>query len=106
MTIMIDTKTKPDLTFFPETTLDEITQNLYCIIQSFKEQIPCYRQFGIDSEWLHRPMNAAKQIWAVSLADAIRTFEPRVNIESFNFEIDKATPTEAYVEIEVSFNEE
>ena len=106
MTVLIDTRNPPELTFFPETTIDEIVQNVYCILQTYKNQVPCYRQFGVDSEWLHRPMNVAKQLWAVGIADALRNFEPRVNVESFNFGMDETDPTGAYVEMEVSFDEE
>ncbi len=106
MTKIIDTRLQPELTFFPETEEDEIVQHIYVILQSVKNSIPCYRDFGLDNEFLHRPLLVARQFYAVTVADALRKYEPRVEIISFDFGVDESDPSSVYARLEVVFNGE
>ena len=74
MTRKIDTRYPIELTLLPETTEAEILQNIYCILTTVKGSVPHLRDYGIDSDFMHQPVPAAKAAYAAAVSDAISLF--------------------------------
>lgn len=101
----IDTSQGIDLTLIPDGVEKEILQNIYCILNTPKGSVPCYRDFGVDNSYLHRPMNAAQAAYMVAISEAITRFEPRVTINRITFRNDPVKPDTLYPVLEVTFLE-
>lgn len=102
---IVDMRDPPALTFFPANRVEEIVQNIYCVLGTQRGSVPCYREFGVSSDWLHRPINVAQSAYAVALTQAIRTYEPRAKVERVRFEADGQHPDHLYPVLEVTINE-
>lgn len=101
----IDTRTGMTLTLFPETTEQEITQNIYCILNTVIGSVPHLRDYGLDNSYLHQPMPAARSAFAAAIADAISLYEPRAQVQSVNFTLDPDQPGHLFPIVEVTFLE-
>lgn len=105
MRITIDTANPPALTFFPQTAEEKIIQSIYCIMGTIKGSVPCYREYGLDNNWLHRPVNAVESAYAVAVSQALSEYEPRVRVEGITFVRDPLHPDHLHVRLEVNILE-
>lgn len=102
---VIDFRTPPTLSFSPASKEEEIVQSIYCVLFTPKGSVPCYREFGLSPDWLHRPINAAQSAYAVSLVQALRVYEPRVRVDQVRFEVDILHPDHLCPVLEVTILE-
>lgn len=105
MRIRIDAQKSVPLSLAPQTKEQEISQNVLCIINTAKGSVPCYRDFGLDNTFLHRPMPIAQSAFAAAIADAVHQFEPRATITRVDFNQDPFNPGVMYPVLEVTFLE-
>ena len=102
---VVDMRNPPALSFFPASREDEIVQSIYCVLFTQRGSVPCYREYGLSPDWIHRPTNAAQSAYAVSLVQALRTYEPRVKVDQVRFEVDILHPDHLYPVLEVTIYE-
>lgn len=105
MKITIDTRKPITLTLVPETVMQEILQNIYCILCTPKGSVPHLRDYGLDSSYLHQPIPMAKASYAAAVADAIDLYEPRAKVQSVSFDGDPNVPEYLIPIVEVVINE-
>lgn len=105
MRIRIDAQKGVPLSLAPQTKEQEIIQNVLCIIHTVKGSVPCYRDFGLDNSFLHRPTPIAQSAFAAAIADAVRQYEPRATITRVDFNHDPFIPGAMYPVLEVTFLE-
>lgn len=82
----ISTAVMGPISFAPATELEEILQNLRCILSTTKFSVPLDRDFGIDASFVDRPMPAAQAKMSASIVEAIKTYEPRVTVTAIEWE--------------------
>lgn len=95
MNYLVSTKDK-NIKFAPQTTTEEILQNVRTILSTIKGSVPLDRKFGISGDAVDKPMQKAEAILSSEIFAQIRRYEPRVSIESITFEADisgKLSPT-------------
>lgn len=63
----------------------EIARNVRTILTTPVGTCPLYRDFGIDATMLDKPMDVAKNLYAVAVMDAVERFEPRVRVQEVTF---------------------
>ena len=97
----IDTSRAPRLTFFPETKEDDLVQRIYCLLATVKGTVPCYRDYGLSSEWLHRPINAVQSLYATQVAQALAAYLPDVKLLRIRFDNDSERPDYLHPILEV-----
>ncbi len=102
MTITIDAQKGMDIELFPDTEEQDIIQNVYCILQTVQGSCPHYRGYGVDTNYLHRPINVARAAYAVSITNAIAKYEKRVKLENVDFNEDVNNPGFLYPLLEVT----
>lgn len=102
---LIDMSNPPSLTFTPSTVEEEVIQSIYLILNTFKHTAPCYRDYGISPDWLHRPLPAAQQAYSVALQKALMDYEPRVQVHRVRFTVDPLRPDALYPILEVTIRE-
>lgn len=92
MKYTIDCGEEMALNPYPEDDAQAIIQNLYVIINSTRGTIPCYRDFGVDRTYLHKPKNIAQTMYAAAITEAVAKYEPRVKIDRVRFRDNEEDP--------------
>lgn len=85
MKFFITADDTPQIDFAPESTAEEVIQNVRTIITTIKYSIPLDRAFGVDGKVIDLPMPQAKAKYTNEIFRAIRRYEPRAMIESITF---------------------
>lgn len=98
----IDTANPPKLTFFPASEEEAIVQSIYCLLNTVKGSVPCYREYGLGEDWLHRPMNAAASAYTVAISEALSIYEPRVRVNNVRLKVDPLRPDYLHPILEVT----
>ncbi|SDD89954.1 GPW/gp25 family protein [Sporomusa acidovorans] len=75
--------------FAPDTTTEEIFQNVRTILATPVYSVPLNRAFGVNAELVDLPLPVAKAKLAAEIVQAIQKFEPRVEVTKVLF-TDKA----------------
>ncbi len=88
MTYIIDTSKSINLTLTPETTIQEIVQNVSVIISTPKFTIPLDRNFGTNQSFIDKPIEIAKTLIIAEIYKAVGEYEPRVEVENITFSQD------------------
>lgn len=72
-----------------------ILQNVGIVLSTWKGSVPLYREFGISSEFMHRPVPVAKAMLRAEIREAVERFEPRVEVVDVTFaeNVDGLIPT-------------
>lgn len=73
---------------FVDSEVEEIKRNIDFIISTVKGTCPFYRDFGIDTSFIDRPVNEAKTLFIKEITSAIERYEPRAVIDKIEFNID------------------
>lgn len=105
MTRTVDLSKPLDLSLFPDDREAELLQQLYCLLMTDKGSVPCYRDYGVDTDWLHRPINAARSAYAVAIHQAVQTYLPTVKVNAIRFTAKALEPDHLYPVLEVTFLE-
>ncbi len=75
-----------DFTFCENEVERSICQNVALIISTRKGSVPLYRDFGINMDFLDRPMPAAEALLFAEVSEAIDIFEPRARLVDLTIE--------------------
>ena len=86
----------------PETTVEEVLQNVATIISTPKYTVPLDRGFGLSQRFVDMPMPTAQAILVSEVFDAIEKYEPRAEVVEVTFEQDDATPGKLIPRVEVN----
>ena len=71
----------------PETTEEEVLQNVAVIISTPKFSVPLERGLGLSQRFIDKPIPAAQSILISEVMEAISAFEPRAEVENVTFEL-------------------
>jgi len=84
---------------------EQMVQDLYVLLNSTLNECPMYRDFGVDREYLHMPMNAAQPVITSAIVDALDRYMPDLDVSSVDYSVDEDTAEILSAEIEVSEGE-
>lgn len=82
-----------------------ILQNISMILQTWQQSCPFYREFGMPMNFVDKPLSVARPIILIEVREAIRRFEPRVEVLGVSAEEDMNGIIKPEVEVEI-LNEE
>lgn len=74
---------------FGASGLQSILQNVRTIVTTIQSSVPQDRQFGIDVSSLDGPIEIIKARMTAKIIDAIREYEPRVDVTSVQYDDDE-----------------
>ena len=80
---------KLDITLCENDTVNSVLQNIAVLLATRKGTVPMYREFGLDMNYIDKPIDVAKTIMASEISEAIEDFEPRATL--LNIEIENST---------------
>ena len=70
----------------PESTVEEVIQNVRVLLSTAKFDVPLARDLGLDTNYLHKPQPAAETLLYQAVADALEEYEPRAALIDIEFE--------------------
>lgn len=76
------------INFAPKTVVEEVLQNVRCILRTTKFSVPLDRDLGIDAEPLDMPIDVAKAKLVPEIFMAIAKYEPRAAVTNIDWEHD------------------
>lgn len=105
MAVSVDFNAGMALSFAPPSRTEEIMQDIFVVLNTVKGEVPFYRDFGVDSEYLHKPIMTAKTMYAAAITEAVEKFVPAVRVKQVRFADDAANPATLVPILEVEINE-
>lgn len=106
MSYTISTKNTFEITLNEDDPVRSVLQNISIILSTWQNSVPLYRDFGISTEFIDKPVPAAKPLLIASIKEAIEKYEPRATILSVTFDSDNDTPGKITPVLEVEINDE
>lgn len=89
----------------PESTVEEVLQNVAMIISTPRFSVPLDRGLGLAQRFLDKPIQVAQTILVSEVLEAVERDEPRAKIENVTFELGD-TPGALIPVVEVSINDD
>ena len=91
------------INFRPESTVEEVLQNVWFILNTMEYDCPLARGLGLDPEFIDRPIEIAQALSVADVFEKIETYEPRAEVLEVEFESNHATG-KVYAKAEVDIN--
>ena len=85
--------------------IKSVRQNVLLILSTFRGSVPLYRDFGISSEALDKPVNVARTLLVSDIRESVEKYEPRVTVRDITFEADMSGRLIPTVEVEINEQE-
>ena len=80
----------------------EIVRNCEMIMATPVGSSPLYRDFGVDTSMLDKPMDLARNLYAVAVMEAVERWEPRARVQAVTLTPDVSGKIEAKAVIELA----
>lgn len=77
----------------PSSGYEEIMQNIKCLLLTAKGTCFFYRDFGVSTELLDKPLNVAQQKFLAEVVRQVNRFEPRAKVRRIRWQGDGADGT-------------
>lgn len=87
-------------------TVTSVLQNIAIILSTMKGTVPLYRHFGLQTNFLDRPIPVAKTMMISNVREAIEEWEPRATVVAVSFSEDVSQPGILIPTVEVEINSE
>lgn len=78
-----------------------VLQNVAMILSTPKGSVPMYRDFGVRTEAVDRPIHAAKALLRGQIKEAVELYEPRAEVKRVTFRQDRADPSRLIPTVEI-----
>lgn len=85
--------------------VSSVLQNIHLILTTRKGSVPMYRNFGLDMDFVDRPISIAQIMMISKVKEALEEFEPRAKFIRLSFDYDKNFPGRVIPILEVEINE-
>ena len=69
----------------PESTVEEVLQNIAMILSTPKFSVPLDRGFGLAQRFIDKPIQTAQPLLISEVLDSIEEYEPRAEVENVSF---------------------
>ena len=89
----------------PPDRVQEVIQSIFILLNTMKGEIPCYRDFGVDGGYLHKPMKIAQTMYVSTITEQVERYVPGVQIDKIRFHNDPQAPTTLIPILEVTIYE-
>lgn len=82
-------------------TVKSVLQNITVLMATRKGTVPMYREFGLEMDYIDKPIEVAKTLMMAEMAEAIEVFEPRAKLLNIDFVSCLDTPGKVVTILEV-----
>lgn len=84
--------------------VSQVLQNVGTILNTWKGSVPLHRDFGIDPDLLHRPVNMVEDLIIADVIEAIEKYEPRAEVVNVDVSVNKNTPDKVRIAVEIEID--
>ena len=99
MKYTVSSADKISMQFQQEDKVLYVLQNIALLLNTKKGTVPMYREFGLDMNFIDKPIDVAETIAFSEITDAVEEFEPRATVVDVTFE--KTTDGKIAIAVEV-----
>ena len=85
MSYTVSPSNKRKIQFNVTDPVESVLQNIAVILSTPKGSVPMYRDFGISTDILDRPIPVAKAMMTADIKEAIERWEPRATFVDVDF---------------------
>ena len=75
-----------EIKIVPANVVEEVLQNVRCIVLTTLGSCVMYREFGTDNDLIDTPINVAQNKFLANIAKAILKFEPRAKLKKIRWQ--------------------
>lgn len=75
-----------EIKIIPDSTVEEILQNVRTIILTELGSVPMHREFGTDNDLIDAPLPVAQNKLTANIAKAILKWEPRARLKKIRWQ--------------------
>ena len=86
MTYQITPGALSPLQFNLTDTVTSVLQNVGIILSTHEGTVPLYRDFGLSTEYMHKPIPVAKALLHAEIKEKVERYEPRASVVGVTFE--------------------
>ncbi len=101
MTFTIKSNDANSITLCENNVTKSVLQNIFTILNTPKGTVPGYREFGLQMDFLDKPVEVAETLLYARITEAIAMFEPRASVKSASFQCDKTGKIIIILEVEI-----
>ena len=105
MKFTIDMSKDYPLTLGPLTRMQQLEQSIYVLVNTVRGEVPCYRDFGVSTDYLHKPINVAKAQYSAAVTAAIERYIPDIQVRRVTFSDEQGESDKLRPILEVVMNE-
>lgn len=105
MKFTIDMSKDYPLTLGPLTRMQQLEQSIYVLVNTVRGEVPCYRDFGVSTDYLHKPINVAKAQYSAAVTAAIERYIPEIQVRRVTFSDEQGESDKLRPILEVVMNE-
>lgn len=105
MKFTIDMSNDYPLTLGPLTRMQQLEQSIYVLVNTVRGEVPCYRDFGVSTDYLHKPINVAKAQYSAAVTAAIERYIPEIQVRRVTFSDEQGESDKLRPILEVVMNE-
>ena len=87
MAYVVKAYTPGKINLAPESTVEEVLQNIVMILTTPRFSVPLDRGLGLAQRFLDKPVQLAQPILISEVMEAITLYEPRAEIVNVSFEL-------------------
>lgn len=106
MSYTVSADQPPKLALNEADTVASVLQNVAVILSTFQGTSPLYRNFGINRRSIDKPIDIAKPMLVIDVAEAIQEFEPRATVRNITFSVNADDPGRLIPTVEVDIANE
>ena len=74
-----------EVTLFPQTTIEEILQNVSVLLTTVAGSVPLDRNLGLNDTFIDEPAQRAMMKLAIFALETVQDYEPRVAVMEVDF---------------------
>lgn len=105
MSYTVSTADTKDIILNENEHVSSVLQNVWLLLSTWEGDVPLYRDYGLNPELLHRPINAVESLLVEDITEKIEKYEPRCTLVSCTFSASKNRPDILGITVEIEVNE-
>lgn len=86
--------------------VESVLQNVRMLLSTWEGDVPLYRDYGLNPELLHRPINVVESLLVEDITEKIEKYEPRCTLISCSFSASNARPDVLGITVEIEVDED
>lgn len=106
MSYTVSTADNENIVLNENAYVNSVLQNIRMLLSTWEGDVPLYRDYGLNPELLHRPINVVESLLIEDITEKIEKYEPRCTLISCSFSVDNSRPDVLGITVEIEVDED